>query len=69
MSPHTAAALAIAVLAVREGIEAWGGERRAPAALNLGDCFSHALARVMGRPLRLKGADFGQTDITPAYAS
>lgn len=42
------------------------GRRRAPAGLNFGDCFSYALAKVTGRPLLFKGADFGQTDIAPA---
>jgi len=37
-----------------------------PARLNLGDCFSYALARATGRPLLFKGDDFSQTDVTPA---
>jgi len=39
------------------------GRGRHPAALNFGDCFSYALARVLGAPLLYKGADFAQTDI------
>ncbi len=42
------------------------GKGRAPAALNLGDCFAYALARTRGRPLLFKGSDFAQTDIAPA---
>ena len=34
-----------------------------PACLNLGDCFSYALAKVAGEPLLFKGKDFAQTDI------
>jgi ribonuclease VapC len=34
-----------------------------PARLNLGDCFSYALARDLGEPLLFKGDDFAQTDI------
>ena len=40
------------------------GKGRHPAALNFGDCFSYALAKVTGRPLLFKGADFAHTDIT-----
>jgi ribonuclease VapC len=39
------------------------GKGRHPAGLNLGDCFSYALARVSGEPLLFKGDDFTQTDI------
>ena len=34
-----------------------------PAALNFGDCFSYALASVMGESLLFVGNDFTQTDI------
>ncbi len=34
-----------------------------PARLNMGDCFSYALARDLGEPLLFKGDDFAQTDI------
>ena len=37
-----------------------------PAALNFGDCFSYALAKVSGEPLLFKGNDFSQTDIPRA---
>lgn len=39
------------------------GKGRHPAALNLGDCFSYALARTRGEPLLFKGNDFTRTDI------
>jgi len=39
------------------------GKGRHPAALNFGDCFSYALAKVYGEPLLAKGSDFGLTDI------
>ncbi len=37
-----------------------------PAALNFGDVFSYALAKVRGLPLLYKGNDFAQTDIASA---
>jgi ribonuclease VapC len=42
------------------------GKGRHPAALNYGDCFSYALARISGEPLLFKGADFSQTDVVCA---
>ena len=39
------------------------GRGHHPAALNYGDCFSYALAKVLASPLLYKGADFAQTDI------
>lgn len=36
------------------------------ASLNLGDCFSYALAKVNAAPLLFKGDDFTQTDISAA---
>lgn len=41
------------------------GKGNHPAKLNLGDCFSYALAKATGEPLLFKGNDFSQTDITP----
>ncbi|HEU4363546.1 MAG TPA: type II toxin-antitoxin system VapC family toxin [Mycobacterium sp.] len=38
-----------------------------PAALNLGDCYSYALAEITREPLLYVGDDFVHTDITPAY--
>jgi ribonuclease VapC len=37
-----------------------------PARLNLGDCFTYALAKATGEPLLYKGDDFGHTDIRSA---
>ena len=34
-----------------------------PAALNFGDCFSHACAKAHGTALLYKGDDFGRTDL------
>lgn len=36
-----------------------------PAALNFGDLFSYALAKVRGLPLLFKGNDFAETDLIP----
>lgn len=40
-----------------------------PAALNFGDVFSYALAKVRGLPLLFKGNDFSETDIASVAAS
>jgi ribonuclease VapC len=37
-----------------------------PAALNLGDCVSYALAKSLDAPLLFKGADFALTDVRRA---
>jgi ribonuclease VapC len=42
------------------------GRGRHTAALNYGDCFSYAVARITREPLLFKGNDFSQTDIEPA---
>jgi ribonuclease VapC len=42
------------------------GRGRHPAALNMGDCFAYACARVLDMPLLFKGDDFPLTDITIA---
>ena len=42
------------------------GKGRHRAALNIGDCFSYALAKSASQPLLFKGRDFAQTDIEPA---
>ncbi len=39
------------------------GKGRHPAGLNLGDCFSYALAMASGEPLLFKGDDFNLTDV------
>ncbi len=52
----------------REAYRDFGKGSGHPAQLNLGDCFAYALAKVTGEPLLFKGADFTQTDLTPAQA-
>jgi ribonuclease VapC len=42
------------------------GKGRHWARLNLGDCFSYALAKSLDLPLLFKGDDFRHTDIRPA---
>lgn len=42
------------------------GRGRHPAALNLGDCASYALAKRDNLPLLFKGADFPKTDVLAA---
>ncbi len=44
------------------------GKGRHPAALNIGDCFSYALAMAMDHSLLYKGNDFSQTDVRQAVA-
>jgi len=44
------------------------GKGRHPAALNFGDCFAYALAKVTGEPLLFKGEDFKKTDIASALS-
>ena len=39
------------------------GKGRHPAGLNMGDCFSYAVAAVNKTPLLFKGQDFGKTDL------
>jgi ribonuclease VapC len=39
------------------------GTGRHAAKLNLGDCFSYALAKMRGEPLLAKGEDFAKTDL------
>jgi ribonuclease VapC len=42
------------------------GKGRHPAALNFGDCFAYALAKITGEPLLFQGEDFKETDIVSA---
>ena len=42
------------------------GKGRHPAGLNLGDCFSYALAKLSGEVLLFKGDDFRKTDVKVA---
>jgi ribonuclease VapC len=42
------------------------GKGRHPAGLNIGDCFTYALAKATGEKLLFKGDDFARTDIVTA---
>lgn len=44
------------------------GKGRHAARLNLGDCFSYALAKALDAPLLYKGDDFSRTDVRSALA-
>jgi ribonuclease VapC len=50
----------------REAYRDFGKGSGHPAGLNIGDCFSYALAKSAGEPLLFKGSDFAQTDVRPA---
>ncbi len=52
-------------------LQAWRrfGKGRHPAAMNFGDCFAYALARVTAEPLLFKGNDYAHTDILAAIPS
>lgn len=45
------------------------GKGRHPASLNMGACFSYAVAAIAKAPLLFKGHDFGQTDLKVHPAS
>ena len=49
-----------------EAFRLYGKGTGHPARLNMGDCFSYALARSCGMPLLFKGDDFSRTDIADA---
>jgi ribonuclease VapC len=42
------------------------GRGRHPSGLNIGDCFSYALAECLQVPLLFVGNDFSHTDLKPA---
>lgn len=60
--PLTAEQAAIARQAYRE----YGRGSTHPARLNLGDCFSYALAKLRREPLLYVGEDFARTDVHAA---
>ena len=62
--PFDTAHLSVAIDARRR----FGGGTGHRAALNMGDCFSYALAKAFDLPLLFKGNDFIHTDITPAIS-
>ena len=51
--------------AAREAFSEYGKGRHS-AGLNLGDCFSYALAKISGETLLFKGNDFRKTDVKAA---
>jgi ribonuclease VapC len=53
-------------VAARQAYREYGRGSGHPARLNLGDCFSYALARTSGESLLFKGNGFVHTDLTPA---
>ena len=59
IEPLTASQARIA----RTAYQRFGRGSGHPARLNMGDCFSYALARDLGEPLLFKGRDFSKTDI------
>jgi len=54
------------LVAARSAYARYGRGSGHPANLNMGDCFSYALARTRDLPLLFKGDDFIHTDIVPA---
>jgi ribonuclease VapC len=67
---HSAGAVVVSLdadqaLLARTAYETYGKGHH-PAALNLGDCCSYALARSSGEPLLFKGNDFSRTDVAIA---
>ncbi len=53
----------------QDGFDRFGkGRGQEPAALNLGDCFSYALAKSLNAPLLFVGEDFAKTDVLIAEA-
>ena len=53
----------------REAVDAYHrfGKGRHPAALNLGDCMTYAVAKLAGEALLFTGEDFGRTDLERAF--
>ena len=53
----------------RQAFVRYGRGAASAARLNLGDCFSYALAKVLDEPLLFKGGDFAHTDVAPAHTA
>jgi ribonuclease VapC len=53
----------------RQAYRSYGKGSGHPANLNLGDCFSYALAREKREPILFKGEDFVHTDLRSALKS
>jgi ribonuclease VapC len=62
VEPFTAAQAALA----RDAYRDFGRGSGHPARLNLGDCYSYALAADTGEPILFVGDDFTHTDLPPA---
>ena len=58
----------ISIEAGEEAITAFDrfGKGRHPAQLNMGDCYSYALAKTLRAPILFKGDDFSRTDFEAA---
>lgn len=56
------------LVAARAAYARYGRGSGHSAGLNMGDCFSYALAKTRNLPLLFKGDDFLHTDIRPALA-
>ncbi|WP_328600472.1 type II toxin-antitoxin system VapC family toxin [Mesorhizobium xinjiangense] len=54
------------LVSARQAYARYGRGSGHRAKLNMGDCFSYALAKTRGLPLLFKGGDFIHTDIEPA---
>jgi ribonuclease VapC len=54
------------LIAARSAYQRYGRGSGHKANLNMGDCFSYALAKTRNLPLLFKGDDFIHTDIEPA---
>lgn len=52
-----------------EAFRRYGKGQGHPAQLNIGDCFSYALAIATDQPLLFKGGDFTATDVRSALAA
>ena len=52
--------------AARTAYSLYGRDTGHPANLNMGDCFSYALAKTRNLPLLFKGEDFIHTDVRSA---
>ena len=54
---------AVQLVTARQAYREFGRGSGHRASLNMGDCFSYALAKIRGLPLLFKGDDFIHTDI------
>ena len=68
LKDYAVAVTEISVEAGEEAITAFDrfGKGRHPAQLNMGDCYSYALAKTSRQPILFKGDDFTRTDLEAA---